>query len=899
MKRIRPSLGRLLTLLFLLIPAAGSSLSVKLTSVEITVRQSRKTEEIKKLVPFAAGQQTSREEIEEKLSELNALELIQNVDYELTSSGQGGFALAVDITGTKTVRDVLVAGNYPFLNKEIARLVFLQPGTPFEPSLIPKSVENIDRFLVRNGYYRSKIEITPRPHKKYDSVDLVVKINKGETFRVGKVTVNGAKALSERRIKAKFFHLHRFREKTLKSDLKRVKNLYAKKGYVKARIKVERLDFHPETRKVDIEVSVTENKRLKISFEGALSFRKERLRQILNFKERRSYDRYSVRLSRKRLEKFYHDNGFPEAVVKTKVLKSKNEVRVTYVVERGPRVELARIRFVGNRKYSGKTLKRYIKSYDSGFLKRGKYLPDRLSKDAGRLTDFYHSQGFVDAEVSGPEIETNAFGDQKRASFTIQEGEVYKIRELGAVSDESYATSKLLKASGLKEGKDLTKDILDKAKVRMYDRIFADGYAYAKILLTARIDRENHAADLTAVVKRGPKVRIRRIALHGNDITKDKTIRNNLRLREGGRFVYQKVLDAQLNLRKLGIFSTVRVDPIGFSDKKEDIDLVVSVREIKTVVANVQAGFDSRNFGRGEVSFTKKNLFGLAKQFNARVIVGKKFDRGEATFSSPRLFGASWNLAVQGFGQYEDAPNFDADSFGGFVSMLKNFGPYWTFGFKEGITKTDVHEGSSNVALLGNSLFDNTFNTFGAFITFDNRDNFSDPQRGFYALVRDEINTDVSDVGNSFDTVNANVSHYFGFLDRFTLNNTVRYGQDVGLGNRPRVPVNKLFFQGGADTVRGFEEDGVNRAGGTLSFIYNAELHYRLASAFKLAGFFDAGVLSNNLNAVRWTDFRESAGVGFRYFTPVGPLRLDYGFILDRKPGEPSSRLHFSFGYFF
>lgn len=899
MTRFSPWLGRLLMLPLLLFPSAGDGSPVKITAVRIDVRQSSKPDDLKKLVPFGAGQKTSREEIEEKLSELNALDVVENVDYELIPAGIGGFELAVEITEAKTVRDVLVAGNYPFLNKEIARLVFLQPGSPFEPQLLPKSIENIDRFLVRNGYYGSKISITPRPHKKYNIVDLMVRLKKGETYRVGKISVTGNHALSTGRIKSKFTHFHRFREKTLKADLKRLRDLYAKKGYVKARIKIEGLDFDPETRKVGIRISIKENKRLRLFFEGPISFRKERLRQVLDFKERRSYDRYSVRLSRKRLEKFYRDNGYPEISVKTKTAKTDDEVRITYFVERGPHVDLARIRFVGNREYSAKTLKKHIRSYDSGFLRRGKFLPGRLAQDADRLAGFYHTQGFVDVEVAGPEIETNAFGDQKKATFTIKEGEVYKIGEIEAVSDESYDTRSLIKASGLKKGKDLTKEILEKAKVRMYDHVFADGYAYAKIVLTARVDSDRHVADLTAVVKRGPKVRVRGIVIRGNYVTREKTIRNNLHLREGGLFIYQKALDAQLNLRKLGIFSTVRVDPIGFSDESTEIDIVVTVHEIKTIVLNVQAGFDSRNFGRGEISFTKKNLFGLAKQFNARVIVGKKFDRAEATFSSPRLFGASWNLAVQGFAQYEDAPNFDANSGGGFASMLKNFGPYWTFGFKEGVTKTDVLESSSNVALLGNSLFDNAFNTFGVFFTFDNRDNFSDPRRGIYALLRNEINTDLNDVSNNFNTVSANLSHYWGFLDRFTLNNTARFGQDVGLGSRTRIPVNKLFFQGGADTIRGFEEDGVNRAGGTVSFIYNAELHYQLASAFKLAGFFDAGVLSNNLNAIRKTDFRESAGFGLRYFTPVGPLRLDYGFILDRRAGEPSSRLHFSFGYFF
>jgi outer membrane protein insertion porin family len=111
--------------------------------------------------------------------------------------------------------------------------------------------------------------------------------------------------------------------------------------------------------------------------------------------------------------------------------------------------------------------------------------------------------------------------------------------------------------------------------------------------------------------------------------------------------------------------------------------------------------------------------------------------------------------------------------------------------------------------------------------------------------------------------------------------------------------VNKLFFLGGDDTIRGFEQDAVDDSGGTVAILYNAELHFRLFEAFKLAGFFDAGVLTNNFGDITWEGWRESAGVGIRYFTPVGPVRLDLGFILDRRNNEPKQRLHFSFGYFF
>ena len=220
-------------------------------------------------------------------------------------------------------------------------------------------------------------------------------------------------------------------------------------------------------------------------------------------------------------------------------------------------------------------------------------------------------------------------------------------------------------------------------------------------------------------------------------------------------------------------------------------------------------------------------------------------------------------------------------------------------GLKEQITRTDVITSESNTAILGNSLFDNTFNEFEAFFILDTRDNFSDPKKGFYILAKDELNVDLSDFNNVFNTIELNISHYLGLFKSITINNTIRYGHTFKIASSPRIPVNKLFFSGGSDTVRGFTEDGLAPSGGTASLIYNGEVQFALTESLKVAGFFDVGFLIDNMNALSVSDIRESAGFGLRYLTPVGPLRLDYGMILDRIPGEQRQRMHVSFGYFF
>lgn len=803
-------------------------------------------------------------------------------------------------TDKKIIRAVGVSGNYPILSKDVVKLIPLQHGTVFDESKINESEDIIKSFYEKNGFYGSAVNIVPKKVKKFDQLtDIHINIKRGKTYRFGEISVHGNEVFSDGRIANNIRHWGHFKLNRLKKDVRKIKKLYANKAYIKARVKIDQLSFN-DSGKVDIVVTIDENKRFKIKFSGKTFISHGRLRRVTQLKERRSYDRYAILNAGKRLKRFYLKNGFPFVEITHEIQKPRpNEVVAVFHIEAGKRAQIKKVIFDGNKQVSKKKLKKAIKTKESGLFTRIFYKKNLLEDDRFELVQVYTDKGFFDANVQEPKVETNQFQDQYTITYSINEGTVYKISQIILKSDKPVPEEKIRKAINIKTDRPFDEEDVVKAKNKISEILQDEGYAYSSVNTAKEIAGDSHSVDIIFSIERGNKVFVADVLIEGNFITNEKTIRKNLKIKAGDVFNYQKMLNGQLNLRKLGVFSSVNITPQGFETRQDNITLLVNLIERKTIAFEIEGGFDSRYLVTGEASFTKYNLFGTAKQFNTRVIGGPKYDRAEATFFSPRIFGASWNLSNQYFGQYEDEPNFDDYSYGGFVNTLKNFGPHWTFGFKEQITHTEVIESKSNVAELGDSLFDNTFNEFQTTLLLEHRDNFSDPQKGAYFLTRNEVNTDLADINNNFDTFEFNASHYLGFLKRFTLVNVIRYGHTFKLTSSPRIPVNKLFFIGGADTVRGFTEDGVDPSGGTVMMIYNAELHLRLTQSFKLAGFFDAGLLDNNINDLSLSQIRESAGFGMRYFTPLGPIRLDLGFILDKQPGEPDTRLHFSFGYFF
>lgn len=853
-------------------------------------------------MPFYDGQILSDEQFEIQIAKINSLNLFSHVDYELLEHSKTSKSLKLMLTCSPRVRNINVKGNYPFLSKDIIKLIPMQPGSAFDSELISTSEEAVNKYLKKHGFYESQIKISTKDIKNEPSIiDLVIEIQKGRTYRYRDVFVKGNTALSSRRIKNIIQHWARFKTTQLKVDVNHIKEIYAKKGYIKARVKVEKVVFDRDKNQVDIHLTVRENRKLSIKIKGNPYYPPERIKNVTQLFERRSYDRYALRQAQKRLIKYYQKNGFLDPQVTSEIQKpSKQEIIAIFTINPGQQVLVKDIQIKGNQALSDGKVKEALDTKQNGLFEKAYFNQKLVNNDRFRILKEYKDLGYFDAVVEPAQIKTNSFKDQKVITFKINEGKAYKIEQIQIVGNVQVEALTLLEKIKIKVGQEYSQQGILNAKNKILDELQSQGYAYSTVTSQTEVKRDEQALYVTFTIHEGPIVRINSLSIFGNVDTKESKIRDTVRLKKGDLFNYQKMLDSQLRLRRLGIFRSVRLIPMGYDSGNPTIDLVVNVTERKSLIVNLQGGYDNRYLATGQIGVTKLNLFGTGNQFSARAIGGPRYNRGEVTFYFPQIFGASWNLSNQYFGQYDDQPNFAAVSAGGYVNTLKNFGNHFTFGFQEQITRTDLLDSRSNSSALGNALFDNTFNEFSILSVIDYRDNFADPQNGFYILAKNEISSDLSDLNNQFDTIEVNLSHYFGFFkNRFTLVNSFRYGHILGLGSKPRVPANKLFFLGGADTLRGFTEDGVDPSGGTISVIYNTELHLKLRDSIKLAGFFDVGALGTNMNQLTGANMRESAGVGLRYFTPLGPVRLDWGFILNRLPGEPRSRVHFSFGYFY
>lgn len=856
-------------------------------------------QEVKQLFSYRVGDWVTQRELEEKKVWLEKLGFFVTVDLESFKLGNEERRLEVRLIEGMRIRQISVRGNYPFLKKKLIRLSGFKTGNIFDPAQVIPAERKITSFLIQNGYLNANVSFSPYLNEKYRAIRLVMNIEKGKIFRVGQVVTQGNTYLSDRYFENKVRGWGNFRPKRVRQKLKKARQTYIDKGFVRARVRLNSTQYNLATQKIDLDIQVKERKQLIVHFAGNHWFVDQTLKRYLSFYQERGYDRLSLISSRETLLEFYRLNGFLLTKIKTKRVENKQKVHVYFNIDEGPRSEIRNIKIKGNRSFSDGTLKKLLTNKEQSFFKKGYFRADEISVDLEKIVRFYQSYGYFDAQISGWSLQLSRHKDKIDLTIEVIEGDRYQFSSYQLIGAKHFSLDELEDFFHLKNKKYFQQKRIERSLLRLNRAYLKAGYAYHQVRLNVKKDSDQKKINLIFEISEGLPVTIGQIIISGDYVTKKSIILTALKSKTGDLFSEDKMLDSQLRLKRLGVFDYVRIVPVGIENKSPVVDLLVSLKERKTIVFDAEVGLDSEDLFSAQASFTKRNLFGYGLQWQLKGRAGVRLSRLETTSYLPELFGSDWNFIQQFFIERRNTNVYNANQYGGSVGLIKDFGPNLTFLTKTQIARFNIDEDQSSPEALQDNLYDNTFLEFLTSVAFDSRDNFADPKKGLYLLANAELNADLSNLENMFYLTEFSGSYFFSFNPRLTMTHTLRVGQIFNIGNQTRVPATKLFFAGGSDTIRGFREDELNDSGGTTSIIYNVELALRIFGSFKLAGFFDMASLTDGFDDVNRDSFRESAGVGLRYITPVGPIRFDYGFVLDPRAGESDNRFHFSFGYFF
>jgi outer membrane protein insertion porin family len=639
----------------------------------------------------------------------------------------------------------------------------------------------------------------------------------------------------------------------------------------------------------------------------------------LDVKEGRIIELGKIKKGLETIQKLYSEKGFFGTEVDYSIEpKGEGTVSVTYDVKEGKEAYIKEVKFIGNNEVKTKEIKKVIFSkpkYIFSFVtKRGLYKRQEIENDTDRIRVLYLDKGYLDASVSKPEIE---YSDKKEGfvvTFRINEGNQYKVGviklEGDLITDERELTNLLkLKSGNVFSRADLASDI---AKLTSF---YGDkGYAFANIEPLFKPNKDNLTVDLGFNIEKGQEVYVRKIDIVGNTRTRDKVIRREIQIGEQERFSSTKIQAIKPRVSRLGFFeNNIEVATERAPEREDQLDVSVKVKEKPTGFFSIAGGFSSVETFIFAGQIQESNLFGYGKTLNFSAQIGGVTKLFFLNYQDPAFFDSPWTFDATVFNTEREFRDFDRSSYGGTLTvgrgLFSNLGGRLTYRYEN----VDIGDVSGDAELL---ISDSRrkISSIGLGLIWDSRDNLVDPSKG--NITRSFVEF-AGPFGGDTDFIKYTISTRFFFPLWF---NTVfsivgEYGI-IDLSNvGDDLVVSERFFLGGPNSLRGFKfrrvgprvatDDGdFVIIGGTQEVLFTAEYLIPLLPEAGLKGvlFFDMGNAFNDNEDLSFDprDLRRDVGLGFRWISPLGPLRLEVGFpVGERLSEEKFYEIQFTIGTLF
>lgn len=667
----------------------------------------------------------------------------------------------------------------------------------------------------------------------------------------------------------------------------------------------------------------------KIVFKGYFSriIREEKLRETIKLKEGQYLDEAQLKEDIRTIKDLCVKKGYSQVEIthKSELNAQTNKITLTITVEPGKRIRIRKVDLRGNTVFKSKRLLKLIKSRKAAIFASGFYKEELLKDDIERLKSFYRKEGYTDVKVDY-ETGHDAHKGWMFLIFTINEGRKYVVGQVYAKDTTVFSAEEIKKSlKVISPGKVFSPEAMHEDAATIQSLYFDKGYIFAQINEASYLNPENDKVDVTYSIEEGAVGYVDKIKIRGNVRTKDVVIRRELRIFPGERFDGGKLKRSKERLQNLGFFEEVSYDiEPSLTGEPGKRDLIVDIKESKTGEFSFGGGYSSVDKVIGFIEIAQKNFdwknfpyfTGGGQDLRLRAELGSISQNFELSFTEPWM----WNYPVAfGFDAYSRERDRETDvgygynekRSGGDLRVGRELAEYLRGDAMYRIEEVDISRVSDNATSdLKKEIGANVISAFQLGLTRDTRDNIFSPSQGYVLAGNIEVAGGPLGGDKDFTKFTVTASKYFGLIKSSTIEFRLRGGAAGAYGNSQEVPIYERFYAGGAYTIRGYHErkvgpiDTVSKdpIGGEAMLIGNIEYLYPLMDILKAALFYDMGNVWSKVDDFGSSGYKTGVGLGVRLKTPIGPLRLDYGFPLNKEPGEPdkgTGKFHFSLSHGF
>jgi outer membrane protein insertion porin family len=818
-------------------------------------------------------------------------------------------------------------------------------GEPFRQSALHEAIARLRSILQDDGFYLPNITWSLEAHEDTRQMDVTVVVSPGPRARVGDVTIDNKTTYPAARLlrESKLSHKKRLTVALISRASQRLKKFLVNQGYLGAGVVISRQAYDAKSDRVPLMLAVTAGPRVRIETSGARVSR-SRLRKLLPIYAEGAVDEDLLQEGRRNLRNYFQSEGYFDTTVTVSSRQDPTDKErvISYQITRGDRYRLAGVAFDGNRYFGASLLAGRLKLQPASFASNGRFSQQLVRDDADSIRALYLSNGYRDAQVSA-DVDDQYRGKRNNlfVTFHIVEGPQTRIANLNIEGNHAISTATLLSVTGLTPGQPYSESGVSSDRNNILALYFNQGFPDARMdeQVTSVTD---HEVNLVYHVVEGRQVQVSKVLLTGYQFTRPGIIDRQVTIKPSAPLREGEVASTQRQLYNLGVFNRVQVAPQNPNGTDPEKAVIVAVREGNRYTIGYGFGFEVQRVGpscsadaaasgecnpnatplaaspRGIFEIARSNMFGRAQTLSLTTRASTLEYRASLDYTASNFLNKH-NLSLQLTAyadKTQDVNTFTSTQFVGGFQVAHHISASSSFLYRyfyRRVEASDLKIEPDQIPLLSQPTL---VSGFGITYARDRRDNPADATRGTFNSL--DFSDSIQAIGSSASYLRGffQNSSFYSFGRAFVFARSVRFGVEAPLGNTvppysPQclvscvtIPLPERFYAGGGTSLRGF---GLNQAGprdpttgfpvgGLALLIVNQELRFPMKLPFvgtRLGGtvFYDGGNVYDDIYHITlaWksksmTDLNywsNTVGFGLRYPTPVGPVRVDIGVLLN------------------
>jgi outer membrane protein assembly complex protein YaeT len=879
-------------------------------------------------LPFQAGSAFHERELRNAIQNLFATGRFADlaVDAEKTDAG---VALRFLTQNAYFVGHVEISGiPQPPNSGQLMSATKLRLGMPFVEADKNQAVESLKTLLRQNGFYNADVTANVETRASTEQADLTFHIVSGGRARFDQPVIEGnpqrpdAAIIRATRWKRLYGLLgwQQVTDARVRQGLENVRRLYEKKDLLESKVTLTRLDYEEKTNRVKPWLDIVAGPLVNVRAEGARIGR-GKLTQLLPIYQERSIDPDLLLEGDRNLAQYFQSEGYFEASVTHSVEGAENSPKrtITYTVHRGRRHKFVHLGIGGNRYFSHDTIRERLLMEPARLPRfpHGRFNDSYLQQDVQAIRSLYASNGFRDVKVT-PRVEDDYGGEEGHLAvfLDIEEGPQWFVSNLvvegvGA-SDRPALESMLASSKNQPFSEASVADDRDNFLNYYYNR----GYLNATFDYDVTPAQQPNHVNLHYMLRPGTRKYVRDVLVSGLETTRSRLVYDRLELKSGEPLSLSKETDSQRRLYDLGIFARVNTaiqNPSGDEDHK---NVLYDMDEARHYSLNVGVGAQIARIGGGVTSLdnpagragfaprlavgvTRINLFGLGQTLGLQTAASTIDQRAAIIYFIPQ-FVSNEKLSLTTTALIEnsnDVRTYTAHRREGSIQLAERLSRAYTLQYRlvfRNVTVSNLKIEPLLVPLLSQP---ETVGLASFSFIEDKRDDPSDAHHGIFTSL--DLSYAPGFLGSQTHFARGlfrNSTYHLLHRDLVFARST-QFGLISRVGGRPGIPLAERIYSGGSTSLRAFPDFQAGPRdlitgfplGGNALFTNTFELRFPLFGD-NVGGvlFHDAGNVYSSLNDLsfrfRQRDLRDfsymvqSAGIGIRYRTPIGPVRLDFSF---------------------